>query len=123
MFTYVKSTLYFNMLKTNSPLPITDEQRRTLESWIRAKITPQNIVLHAKIILQAAEGLSNVKIARELNVSYPTVIHWRSRFLERGPEALTTILPGRGRPVTYSVEKVESIAEAATQTKPPSANL
>jgi hypothetical protein len=41
--------------------------------------------------------------------------------LEGGPEALTTILPGRGRPVTYSAEKVQSIVEATTQTKPPAA--
>jgi len=109
------------MPKISSPLTITSEQRRTLETWMRAHNTPQSIALRAKIILLAADGLSNVKIAREANVSRPTVILWRERFLEGGPEALTKVLAGRGHPVTYSAEKVQSIVEATTQTKPPAA--
>jgi transposase len=66
----------------------------------------------------AADGWSNVKIAKEADVSRPTVILWRKRFLESGPEALTNILPGRGHPVTYTAEKVQSIVEATTQKKP-----
>jgi transposase len=104
-----------------SPLPITSEQRQTLQTWIRALNTPQIIALRAKIILLAADGLANLKIARDLNVSRPTVILWRKRFLKGGTEALTTILPGRGRRVTYSAQKVQSIVEATTQTKPPDA--
>jgi transposase len=100
---------------------MTAEQRLTLETWIRALNTPQSIAQRAKIILQAVDGLSNVQIARELNVSRPTVILWRERFKAGGTEALTTVLPGRGRPITYSVEKVRSIVEATTQTKPPAA--
>jgi transposase len=97
------------------------EQRRTLETWIRAHSTPQSIALRAQIILLAAEGPSNVRIAREVGVSRTTVILWRKRFLHGGPEAITTILPGRGRPVTYTTEKVQKIVEATTQTKPPGA--
>jgi transposase len=41
--------------------------------------------------------------------------------LRGGPDALTTILPGRGRPVTYTAEQVQRIVEATTQTKPPGA--
>lgn len=109
------------MAKISNPLLITDEQRRTLKIWISAHKTPQSIVTRAKIILMAADGLSNVKIAKELHISRPTVILWRARFLEGGPQALTTILHGRGRPVTYTSEKVQSIIEATTQTKPPAA--
>jgi len=97
------------------------EQRRTLEAWIRAHNTPQSIALRAKIALLAADGLSNVRIARETGASRPTVILWRKRFLEGGPEAITTILPGRGHPVTYTTERVQKIVEATTRTKPPGA--
>jgi transposase len=113
--------LYLNMPIKISPLTITAEQRRTLETWIRALNTPQIIALRSKIVILAADGLSNVKIAQDLKVSRPTVILWRKRFLNDGPEALTTTLPGRGRRVTYSAEKVQSIIEATTQTKPPAA--
>jgi len=106
-----------------SPLPITNEQKQTLETWIRALNTPQIIALRSKIVLLAADGLSNVKIAQDLKVNRSTVILWRERFLSGGTEALTTTLPGRGRRVTYSAEKVQSIVEATTQTKPPAATL
>jgi transposase len=95
------------------------DQRRTLEAWVRAHNTPQSIALRAKIVLLAADGLSNVQITRETGVSRPTVILWRKRFLQGGPEAIATILPGRGRPATYSTEQVQRIVEATTQTKPP----
>ena len=106
------------MPKSIDPLPMSPEQRRTLETWIRAHNTPQSIALRANIALLAADGLSNVQVAREAGVSRPTVILWRQRFLQGGPDALTTIAPGRGRPVTYTAEQVQRIVEATTQTKP-----
>jgi transposase len=95
------------------------EHRRTLETWIRAHNTPQRIALRAKIILLAADGLSNLRAAREIGASRSTVILWRKRFLEGGPEALTEVAPGRGHPVKYTSEQVQRIVEATTQTKPP----
>jgi transposase len=109
------------MPKSIIPLPISIDQRRTLEVWVRAHNTPQSIALRAKIVLLAADGLSNVQITRETGVSRPTVILWRKRFLQGGPEAIATILPGRGRPATYTTEQVQRIVEATTQTKPPGA--
>jgi transposase len=107
------------MPKLIDPLPISPKQRQTLETWIRAHNTPQSIVLRAKIALLAADGLSNVQVAREAGVSRPTVIRWRQRFLRGGVDALTTIAPGRGRRVTYTAEQVQRLVDATTQTKPP----
>jgi transposase len=100
------------------PLTMTDVQRRTLEAWVRAQKTPQSVVLRAKIALFAAEGRSTTRIARDLDVSRPTVILWRKRFEEDGPDALTHIAPGRGRKVIYAAERVQQIVQATTQTKP-----
>jgi transposase len=97
------------------------EQRRTLEAWIRAHNTPQRIAIRAKIALLASDGQSTVRVAREAGVSRLTVILWRKRFLQGGPEAIATILPGRGHPVTYTTEQVQRIVDATTQTKPPGA--
>ena len=106
------------MPKSADALPISPEQRRTLEAWERAQNTPQSVVLRARIVLLAANGLPNSRIAREVGVSRPTVILWRQRFLQGGPCALTEIAPGRGRRVTYGVERVNQIVQATTQTKP-----
>jgi len=109
------------MPKSADALPISPEQRRTLEAWIRAQNTPQSVVLRARIVLLAADGLSNSRNAREVHVSRPTVILWRQRFRQGGPGALTKIAPGRGRRVTYGAERVNEIVQATIQTKPPGA--
>ena len=54
-------------------------------------------------------------------MSRPTVILWRERFRQGGPDGLTKIAPGRGRPVTYNADRVKQIIEATTQSKPPGA--
>ncbi len=109
------------MPKSADALPISPEQRQTLEAWIRAQNTPQSVVLRARIVLLAADGLSNSRNAREVHVSRPTVILWRQRFRQGGPGALTEIAPGRGRRVTYGAERVNEIVQATIQTKPPGA--
>ena len=109
------------MPKSAGALPISSEQRRTLEAWVRAQNTPQSVVLRARIALLAADGLPNSRIAREVGVSRATATLWRQRFLLGGPGALTEIAPGRGRRVTYGAERVNQIVQATTQTKPPGA--
>jgi hypothetical protein len=63
--------------------------------------------------------VSNSAIARELGVSRPTVILWRSRFAAGGPQALTETRPGRGRKPTITAAKIKAIVQATTQTTPP----
>jgi transposase len=106
------------MWKTPESITMAPEQKRTLEGWIRAKKTPQAVVVRARIVLLAADGVSNRGIARAASVSRPTVILWRERFRQGGLDALTQIEPGRGRRVTYTAERVQQIVEATTQTKP-----
>src|SRR6266536_1045523 len=101
-----------------APVSISLADRHVLERWVRAHGTPQGIATRAGIILKAAEGLSNNRIAMELGVSRPTVIMWRGRFAAGGTEALTKVKGGRGRKPTISPEKVRQIVEATTQTKP-----
>ena len=40
-------------------LVITHEQQKIMDAWIRAKKTPQRIVLRSRICLLAAEGVSH----------------------------------------------------------------
>jgi len=102
-------------------LAISDEQQRTLEAWIAAHNTPQKVVFRSRIVLMAAEGRANRRIAQELHTGRPTVILWRQRFAEGGPTALTEDAPGRGRKPRISSEKVKQIVEATLHTKPKAA--
>ena len=100
---------------------ISEEERALLERWARAQKTPQSVALRARIVLAAEAGESNSQIARTLGVSRPTVILWRSRFVEGGAQALTETKPGRGRKPSISTAKVKEIVQATTQTTPPGA--
>ncbi len=72
------------MWKPPEALPISPEQRQTLETWIAAGKTPQRLVLRAQIVLKAAAGAAHHRIAGELNTSRPTVLLWRGRFQTGG---------------------------------------
>jgi|TARA_B100000315_G_scaffold235401_1_gene250308 transposase len=109
------------MWKPAEPLPISPDQRRTLERWVRAQSTRQSVATRARIILMAAEGAANNRIASRLGVRRATVIVWRRRFAAGGPEALTRTAPGRGRKRTITAEQVKGIVEATLHTTPPGA--
>jgi transposase len=103
------------------PLPVSSEHRRILERWVRAPSTPQSIVMRARLVLMAAEGAANNRIAAELGVTRSTVILWRSRFAEGGPAALTETAPGRGRKPSIDAERIKAIVDATLHTTPPGA--
>jgi len=108
------------LLMWNPPaaLSLTVDQKQTLQSWVSARNTPQKIAFRARLILLAGEGHANRQIARTLGTSRPTVVLWRGRFAQGGPQALLEEAPGRGRKVSIGAERVQAIIDATLQTKP-----
>ena len=106
------------MWESAAPLEVGDEARRTLEGWVSARTSPQRIAMRARIVLLAAEGMANRRIAQQVRTSRPTVVLWRNRFTVGGVAALLEEAPGRGRPTSISRVKVKKIVEATTQTRP-----
>lgn len=99
------------------PLKVSLPVRHELERWVRAPNMPQKQVLRARIVLGAADGLSNSELANQLGTSRPTVIHWRRRFARApGIVGLRPLDPGRKK--TLTAEKIAAI-ELATQSTPP----
>jgi transposase len=99
-------------------IELSADDRVVLERWARAYGAPQSVARRARVMLLAAEGHSNVQIARELGVGRPTVIECRRRFGEEGVQGLTRVRPGRGRPARISPEKVAEIVEATLHEQP-----
>lgn len=97
---------------------VCEMDRKTLESWVKAPTSPQRVVTRARIVLGAAERMTNRQIAGEVGVSLPTVILWRRRFAEGGTQALVSDKPGRGRKTSISAELIRQIVAATTQTTP-----
>src|SRR5665213_1117329 len=100
------------------PLDITDDDRSTLTTWSRSRALPQRLVLRARIVLLAAEGMPNRQIAAKTATSQPTVHLWRSRYASGGIAALELDKPGRGRPTLHS-EEVATTIISVTLGKPP----
>ena len=100
------------------PLNLSLGDREQIERWLNAHGTPQQVALRSRIVLAAAEGLSDSLIARELETNRKTVILWRARFGEKGVSGLWEVAPGRGRKATYRPEKIKEVLDATLQSKP-----
>jgi transposase len=97
-----------------APLVVSEADLVTLEGWLRSSTMESGLARRARIVLLAAEQLSNTEIAQRVGVSRPTVLLWRGRYATGGVGALKDLdRPGRPR----QVEPNEVVA--ATLTKPP----
>lgn len=61
-------------------LVLSAEERTKLEMLVRRPKTAQRMALRARIVLMAADGAANKRLAAELRISRATVIKWRERF-------------------------------------------
>jgi transposase len=79
------------------PVTLTAAERATLKKRARGAKTAHRDRLRALIVLAAARGRDNARIAADLRVSADTVRKWRGRIAARGLDGLTD-LPRPGRP-------------------------
>jgi transposase len=96
---------------------IDEEQRRRLEAVVRSRTAPVREVQRARIVLAAADGMSNAAIARALSIRVNTVRTWRGRFADHGMAGLGD-LPRPGRPVLYGPDVHLRIVAAVTSELP-----
>jgi len=89
-----------------------------LEQWACAQSTPQQVALRSRLILAAAAGQSDLKIAGQLNVNRHTVALWRNRVQQEGIETIWEIAAGRGRKPQYPATKRDGMIEATLHSLP-----
>jgi len=99
-------------------LELTPVERTTLEKWSKGRSTPQRLVMRAKIVLLAAQGVLNRDIALSLKVTRKTVGQWRARFAQQRLEGIVQDAPRGGRPAIKRDEVAERIVHATLHTKP-----
>jgi transposase len=85
------------MLLSAVPVTLTASERKTLKMRVRGAKTCWRDRLRAQVVLLAARGRPNARIAAGLRVSIDTVRKWRGRFAELGLAGLED-LPRSGRP-------------------------
>jgi transposase len=107
------------MRPATPPMPITDGQREVLGKLARSQTAAQREVQRARVLLMAAEGEPNTRIATAAGVSATTVKAWRERFAAEGLKGLGLVRAGRGRKPQISDEKVARIVHATLHDTPP----
>ena len=68
------------MARKATEIGLTEDERETLESWVRKGTTEQRLVMRARIVLASAAGRTTKEIARTLELRPATVSKWRTRF-------------------------------------------
>jgi len=99
------------------PIVLADWEHEKLSLVARRPKTSQRDSLRACIILAAAQGDSNLKIAETLNISNITVGKWRNRFSKDRMDGLFDA-PRSGAPRKIGDEKVEAVITKTLETKP-----
>jgi len=108
-------------MRRAAAITLDERERLTLARWARGRSTPARLVLRARIVLRAADGLDNLGIAAELGTGRLTVARWRNRFATGRLAGIERDAPRGGRAPTTRSRVAQRIVEATTQTTPPDA--
>jgi len=80
---------------------LTTDEKRRLQTIARKYTSPYCDVIRAKIVLLAAQGMSNKQIGQQLDIPRQIVSKWRKRFFDQRLAGLQE-MPRRGRPGAFS---------------------
>ena len=95
-------------------------QQQRLRHLIRAETTAQQLAARARIVLLAAAGWSNTKIAGRVGVCVDTVRKWRHRWWVQPGAASPGDAKRSGRPPSFTPVQVAAVKALACQ--PPEAS-
>ncbi len=98
------------MMTPAAALVVSEGQREALEAIAKSQTAPYRQVQRARVLLLAADGVANSRIAEQVSVTATTVRAWRSRFEQEGLAKLGKIRAGRGRKSTIPQDKIEEIS-------------
>jgi len=99
------------------PLELSSEALNELKSFAGSRSLPHGLVRRAKIVLLAAEGLSNMAVAEKLSITRATVGTWRERYRLQGlPGLYDALRPGKPRSIAD--EEVAELLRRTVDTKP-----
>jgi transposase len=107
-----------------APIKITldQQERKQLQQHLKSGKTPVRIVERSRIVLMAADGMPNYKIAEELDIDVNKVGRWRNRYAENGLRGIEKDLPRGanhgGKDTIKQARLCSKIIKITTQEKP-----
>ncbi|MBC7560753.1 MAG: IS630 family transposase [Dermatophilaceae bacterium] len=93
-------------------------QREALTILSRSSTAAHREVKRAKVLLLAADGVANSRIAAAVGVTPVTVRSWRGRFAAEGLSKFGQVREGRGRKPGITAEQIEEIVRLTQHEKP-----
>ena len=98
-------------------LSVSDEDRDELGAWVRSRTIDARDAQRARIVLLAADGVSNRAIGERVGMHYNQVGVWRGRFGEFGVDGLYDE-ERPGRPPVYTHDDVIRLVSLITELPP-----
>jgi transposase len=96
------------------PISLTASQRHRLKKMAYGHKTPHQDRMRAHVVLHAARGRSNARIARETGLHVDTVRTWRGLFAEEGMSGLAD-RQRPGRPPSFTALQAAQVKALACQ--------
>lgn len=103
--------------RPKQPIVLQEEERIRLKAIAHSRSLPHGLVKRAVLVLMAAEGVPNNRIAEKVDLSSQSVCKWRQRYLEKGLSGLHDELRP-GRPRSISDERVATLLRKTLKTQP-----
>ena len=109
-------------MRVAAEIALSKEERRRLETWATTRSTSVRLRERARIVLMAAEGMTNKDIAAKLEVDANKVGRWRAHVAKEGTPSIEKERPrgaNHGSKNTKKQAQLRSeVVEATTQTTP-----
>jgi transposase len=103
--------------RPKTPLTLSAQERRALESLARRSRSAPQLARRARIVLSCAGGLDNKTVAKKLRLTPQTVGRWRGRFVRDRIDGLHDE-PRPGAPRTVTDAQVEAVVIRTLETTP-----
>jgi transposase len=103
------------------PIVLSADERASLERHIRRRKSAHALAQRCRMVLLAAEGMTNIAIGERVGVRADTVGIWRRRFLSKRLEGLYDE-PRVGRPRDIGDDQIEAVVVATLESKPEGAS-
>ena len=109
-------------MRAAAEIALSKEERRRLETWASTRSTSAGLRERARIVLRAAEGMTNKEIAAQLQVDANKVGRWRARVAKEGTSSIEKERPRGanhgGKNTKKQAQFRSEVVEATTQTTP-----
>src|SRR6202165_235992 len=106
-------------MRVAKPIQLSTDDDRRLRILSKRKRVEARVQLRARIVLLAADGMSDKDIAEKLDTDHRVAARWRARFLAAGVDGLLQDATRPGRPRTArAAVKVQEVVRVTLEETP-----